>query len=165
GKDLDEGAEVDDSVHRTEIGLAHLSLRRQTANTIDCRIRCFTTRRRDRDRTVVRYVDLCASLFNQGSDDFAAWSNDVADLVGIDSDLDDSRSVRGNLFARRSKRLFHCAENVYPAFLRLLEGFSHDLRVDAGDLDVHLKRRDSVACSSDLEIHVAVVIFGAGNVS
>src|SRR6185369_5544824 len=37
-------------------------------------------------------------------------------------------------------------------------------RVDAGDLDVHLKRRDSVACASAPENHVAVEIFGAGNV-
>ncbi len=42
--------------------------------------------------------------------------------------------------------------------------FPHDLRGDAADLDVHLQRRDAVSRSGDFEIHIAVVIFRAGDV-
>ena len=37
-------------------------------------------------------------------------------------------------------------------------------RGDAGDLDVHLERGDALAGAGDLEVHVALVVFHAGDV-
>ena len=48
--------------------------------------------------------------------------------------------------------------------LGLGESLAHDLRRDAHDLDVHLERGDAVARAGDLEVHVAVVVLGAGDV-
>ena len=56
------------------------------------------------------------------------------------------------------------SENVHPALPRLFQRFRHDLRSDARNLDIHLKRRDTLARSGNFEVHVAVVIFGAGDV-
>ena len=55
--------------------------------------------------------------------------------------------------------LFHGVENFETGFLRLRERFAHHLDADAEDLDVHLQGGDAVARASDLEVHVAVVVF------
>ena len=61
-------------------------------------------------------------------------------------------------------RLLHLGEDVHAAPVRLFERLAHDLRRDAGHLDVHLQRGDALGGAGDLEVHVAVVILGAGNV-
>src|SRR6185369_8590987 len=66
-KDLNKCAEVDNPIHGAKISLAHLRLGSQATNTIYCRIRCFTTRSRDRDGAVIRHVDLCTRLFDERS--------------------------------------------------------------------------------------------------
>ena len=50
-----------------------------------------------------------------------------------------------HLGARARQRLVHLAEDVEPAFLRLLERLLHDLEIEALDLDVHLDRGDARA--------------------
>ncbi len=54
---------------------------------------------------------------------------------------------------------------MQAALLRLRQGLSHDLRVDPGNLDIHLQGGNALARPGDLKIHVAVVIFGAGNIA
>src|SRR5207253_8817289 len=46
----------------------------------------------------------------------------------------------------------------------LLKGFLHDVDCHVGDLDVHLQTGDAIACARYLEVHVAVMIFGAGDI-
>ena len=65
------------------------------------------------------------------------------------------------LLPRLGNRLEHLVENELPGVLRLFKRRAQDLLSDAGDLDVHLQRRNPVACSGDLEVHVAEVIFGS----
>ena len=64
-----------------------------------------------------------------------------------------------------AQRLLHLVEDEQPAGARLLERLAHDVHGDAGHLDVHLQRGDAVGRSGDLEVHVAVVILGAGDVA
>ena len=64
----------------------------------------------------------------------------------------------------RRQRLVHDAEDVQAAGLGLGQRRAHHVRRDAADLDVHLQRGDAVGGAGDLEVHVAVVIFGAGDV-
>ena len=76
------------------------------------------------------------------------------------------RGANAEMFWRGAgERLVHLAEDVQPAAARLLERLAHHLGGDAGDLDVHLQRGDAVGRAGDLEVHVAVVIFGAGDVA
>ena len=58
----------------------------------------------------------------------------------------------------------HDVEDVHAALSCLLQSFLQDHRVDAGDLDVHLQGRDAFARSGDLKVHVAVMVFGTGDV-
>ena len=78
--------------------------------------------------------------------------------VGIFDRLD-ARRVFAELSACAGDRLRHLAEDVQTAFLRLSERDAHDLFGDAGDLDVHLQRRDTLLGACHLEVHVAEVIF------
>src|SRR6185436_12479140 len=107
----------------------------------------------NRNRAVVGNVDLRASLFDERSDHLAAWSNDVANLVRINLDLNDAWRKLRYRFAWIGQCLLHDTQNVDAAFFRLFERFGHDLRIDAGDLDVHLQRRDAVASAGDFEVH------------
>ena len=62
------------------------------------------------------------------------------------------------------QRVAHLVEDEQPAGPGLGQRRAHDLGRDAGDLDVHLQRGDALGRAGDLEVHVAVVIFGAGDV-
>ena len=55
-------------------------------------------------------------------------------------------------------------EDVEAAGARLLERLLEDLAAEPLDLDVHLEGRDPLARARDLEVHVAVVVFLAGDV-
>ena len=58
----------------------------------------------------------------------------------------------------------HLVENEHPATLRLGQRFAHDLGSDTGNFDVHLQRGNAVARTGDFEVHIAVVVFSAGNI-
>ena len=79
-------------------------------------------------------------------------------------DGDDARRVRRHVVRECAERLGHLAEDVQAAGARLLERLGHDLRRDAGDLDVHLQRGDALRRAGDLEVHVAVVVLVAEDV-
>ena len=70
------------------------------------------------------------------------------------------RSVRGP-----GEYGVHLVEQEETAAACLLHGLLEDLAGKAADLDVHLQGGDAVAGSGHLEVHVAVVVFGAGDVS
>ena len=55
-------------------------------------------------------------------------------------------------------------EDVEAAVAGLLERLLEDVAAQALDLDVHLEGRDALARAGDLEVHVAVVVFLAGDV-
>ena len=64
----------------------------------------------------------------------------------------------------RRENFFHLPQDEHPSALRLRQSFTHDLGRDSADLDIHLKRSDTVSRAGDFEIHIAVMILGAGNV-
>ena len=68
------------------------------------------------------------------------------------------------LAARLGDRLEHLAEDVEPGLAGLLERLGEDLEGDARDLDVHLEGGDALVGAGDLEVHVAEVVFDAGDV-
>ena len=59
----------------------------------------------------------------------------------------------------------HAVEDVQPSGARLFHRLPHDVGGDAAHLDVHLQRGDPGAGPGDLEVHVAVVVLGAGDVA
>ena len=69
------------------------------------------------------------------------------------------RSVRGPGSAG-----VHLVEKEETTALGLFHRLLQDFAGEAADLDVHLQSGDALAGSGNLEVHVAVVIFSAGNV-
>ena len=53
---------------------------------------------------------------------------------------------------------------MQASFLRLGQGFAHHADADAENLDVHLKCGDASTRAGNFEVHIAVMIFGAGDV-
>src|SRR5581483_8920822 len=67
--------------------------------------------------------------------------------------------------ARLVDRAEHLVEDVDAGLARLIEGLGEHLSREAGDLDVHLDRRDALARPADLEVHVAEVVLVAEDVA
>src|SRR5262245_947957 len=164
GEDLDEGAEIDDAGDGAEIALAHLDFGRQVANDLHRGLGGLAVRRGDGDSAVVRNVDLRAGLLLDAANDLAARADDVANLVGVDLHRDDARRVFADLLARLGDDFVHLVEDEHPPLSGLLQSLGQNLGVQSCDLDVHLERRDSLARPGDFEIHIAVMVLGAGDV-
>ena len=88
-KDFDERAEINDAIDSADVSLANFGLRRQALDSVHGGFGCCGIGSRDRNRSVVFDIDLRAGLFNQSANDFAPWSDDVANLVRVDFDFDD----------------------------------------------------------------------------
>ena len=58
----------------------------------------------------------------------------------------------------------HLAEDVHTAFLSLSQSDLHDFLADAFNLDVHLQSSHAVIGTSNLEVHIAEVVFVAENI-
>src|SRR5882724_8760876 len=164
GKNLDERSEIREAGDGAEIGLADFRCSAKIADNFQRLCRLLLIAGRDVDLAGVFDVDFDARFFDDAANHFAARPDEVANLVGRNLNGVEARGVRGNLLAARSQDFFHLAENMQAAGLRLVHGFTHDLRRDALDFDVHLHGRDAFARARDLEVHIAVVIFGASDV-
>src|SRR5215813_10356024 len=164
GKDLDERAEIDYPGDGAEVTLADLDLGGQVANDLHRGFGGLAARRGDGDPAVVRNVNLRAGLLLDAANDFAAWANDVADLIGVDLHCDDARRVFADLRTRLGNDFVHLVQDEHSSFPGLLQSLGQNLGVQSRDLDVHLERGDSLARPGDLEVHVAVMILGAGDV-
>src|SRR5258705_724375 len=163
-KDFDEGTEVDDSRNRSQIRLAYFGLSRQSANPVHCGVGGLSARRRDGYSAIVRYINLRARFLDQRTNNLAAWSNHVPNLVRIDLDLNNARSERGNVLTWGGERLLHCAKDIESTLLCLFQRLGHYLGVDTRDLNIHLQCSNASLCTSHLEVHVPIVVFSSGDV-
>src|SRR6267143_1087717 len=163
-EELDEGAKLREANDFAEIGFADFGAGGDVANHLQGRVSAGSAGGEDVHGAVFEDVDFDAGGFDDGSDFLATWTNEVANFVLRDFQLEEARGVGGNRGARLAERLLHGVENLETGFLRLREGFAHHADGDAQDLDVHLQRSDARASSGDFDVHVAVVIFGSGNV-
>ena len=98
------------------------------------------------------------------ADNLASGSDQLADLVGGNLQGEDARSVGRENLARRGDHGDHLVQDVEAGAAGLLQRFLQDGVGDVGHLDIHLKRGDAGLGSGDLEVHIAVVILGAGDV-
>ena len=76
----------------------------------------------------------------------------------------DARSKSALLRLGAGDGCVHGVKQLQTSAARLLESLPHNLRGDAHDLDVHLEGGDALARAGHLEVHVAVVVFGTGDV-
>src|SRR5229473_7500737 len=164
GEKLDESAELRQPNDFAEISLADFGAGGDIADHLQSRIAAGSARGEDVHGAVFEDVDLDAGGFDNGSDLLAARTDEVADLVGRDVQFVKARSIGRNLRARRAESFFHDVENLQARFFCLCEGFAHHGDADTEDLDVHLERGDAVTRAGDFEVHVAIVVFSAGDV-
>src|SRR5438552_2403187 len=164
GNNFDECAEVRQPGDFAKIGLPYFRGRRQITNDLQRLVR--------RDLIVRRYIDLAsvfdvnfdAGLLDDRTDHLASGPNHVANLIHRNLQGVDTGRVGRNLFAMGSEHFIHLAKDEQASTLRLGQGLAHDLRSDAADLDIHLQSGDALFGPCDFEVHIAVVIFGAGNI-
>src|SRR5437016_2617752 len=164
GKKLDESAKFREANDFAEIGFADFGAGGDIANHLQGRVAAGSTGGEDVHGAVFEDVDLDAGSFDDGLDLLAARPDEVADFVLRDFQLEEARGVGGNCGARLAERLLHGVENLEAGLLRLRERFAHHADGDAQYLDVHLQRGDAGASAGDFEVHVAVMVFGSGDV-
>src|SRR5580700_2892343 len=164
GEEFDEGTELRKAYHFAKIGFADFGGSGDIANHLQGRIAASAAGREDVYCTVFEDVDFDAGGFDDGLDLLAARTDQVTDLVLRNLQLEEARSVRGNLRACFAEGLLHGVENFKAGFFRLGQGFAHHADAYAQDLDVHLECGDAGPCASHLEVHVAVMIFSAGDI-
>src|SRR5262249_29211701 len=87
------------------------------------------------------------------------------DLVDGDANRDDARREVRDVLARRGKSLAHDFEDMHAALACLFERLTHDIGGDPRDLDIHLQCGDSCGGTRHLEVHIAVMIFGAPDIT
>src|SRR5579859_1952568 len=164
GEELDECAKLRQANDFAKIGFADFGGGGDVADHLQGRIAAGAAGGEDMHGTVFEDVDLDARSFDDGPDFLATWADEVTDLVLRNLKFEEARSVRGNLRARFAERLLHGVQDLQTGFLRLREGFAHHGNANAEDLDIHLKSRDTCASARDFEVHVAVMVFGSGDV-
>src|SRR5262249_25908188 len=116
------------------------------------------------DLAGIVHVDLDSGLFDDAADHLSARPNQVADLVDRNLQCVNARSEGGNIFASAADDLLHLVQDEHASTARLFQRLMHDLGGDAHHLDIHLQSGNALAGAGDLEVHIAVMVFGAGNV-
>src|SRR6266849_8206313 len=164
GEKFDEGPELREANDFAEIGLADFGASGDIANHLQGRVAAGSTGGEDMHGAVFEDVDLDAGGFDDGPDLLAPRPDEVADFVLRDFQLEEARGVGGNRGAPLAERFLHGVQDLETSFLRLREGFAHHGDGDAKDLDVHLQRGNARASAGNFEVHVAVVVFGSGDV-
>src|SRR5437899_400918 len=147
---LDEGTELRGLDDLAGVGVADLGGFRERLDRCDRGVGLLALGRVDQDRAVLFDVDLDVVVALERADRLAALADHEPDLLGVDLHRRDARSVRGELVTALRQHLGHLVEDEHARLFRLRERVAHDLVRDAGDLDVHLERGDSVARAGDL---------------
>src|SRR5712691_7367945 len=164
-ENLDERAKVHHLAHSALVDPADLRLSGNAVDPLHRSSHRVSVLRGDIDRAVVFDIDLDARFLDDRANHFSAWADDLADLLGFHFECYDARRVLRHLGSWRGERLRHLSQDMQPSFLSLVQGLLHNLACDAGDLDVHLQGGDALGSSSDLEIHIAEMVFIAQNVA
>src|SRR5713226_5779097 len=138
GEKFDESAELREADDFAEIGLADFGAGGDVADHRESSIAAGSAGGEDVHGAVFEDIDLDASGFDDGPDLLAARTDEVADFVLRDLELEETRGVGGNLLAAFVERLFHDVQDLQAGLLGLCESFTHHLDADAQNLDVHL---------------------------
>src|SRR6185295_5629420 len=162
--EIHEGAEVNCLHDRTVINHADLGIGSKRFDPFDRGINRLGLGRSNFYGAVILDIDLGAGFLDDFADHLSAGADHVADLVDRYLDHLDARRMLAELRTRGGQSLGHFTEDVQATFLGLGERDLHDLFGDAGDLDIHLQRGDTLVGARHLEVHVAEMILVAENV-
>ena len=157
-KEVHEGTEINDLDDGTGVNRTFFRLGHDGPDHVIGFLDRVAVWRCDLDDAFVVDVDFRAGHFNDLADHFTAGADHFTDLVGWDLHRFDAWGVDRE-FTRAGDGFVHLAQNVHTARFGLCQSFLHDLGRDAGDLDVHLQRRDTCFGTGHFKVHVAKVVF------
>ena len=163
-KDFYKGPKVTYAGNCTIVDLVHLDGCGASLDAGQSFFGCISVVGRDDNRSVIVDFDNRSGVFLDSADVFAAWTNQSTDFLRINLGLEQSWSIVRNLRSWFADRCQHCSQDFHASFTRLNHRFPNDLFANAGDFEVELDTRDSVLRSSNLEVHVAEVIFVAEDI-
>ena len=109
-------------------------------------------------------IDDGVGLFLNFLDDFATLTDYGTNEVLRNLYLDDARYEWFVIFARFGNSRLDVVEDVETTLASLLKSFGEDVVGEAVDLDIHLAGGYTVASATNLEVHIAEVIFVAEDV-
>ena len=110
-------------------------------------------------------VDLCARDFGDAADVLATRTDECANFVGCNLDRVDAWRVLAEILTGLRHVLRHDSEDLHTCIAVLLDSFECDVEWQTCDLKIKLEAGDTFWCASNLEVHVAEVIFCAEDVS
>ena len=99
-ENLDEGAEIDDLAHSAFVYFSNLGLGCDALYHFNGFLRSSLIARGNRYGTIIFNVHFNTGGFDNPADDFAARTDYFANLIGFNSDGDDSRCMARNVGAR-----------------------------------------------------------------
>ncbi len=161
---LDEGPEVDQPLDNAAVLVSFLYF---AEDVFDHMLGLFIGHarcRRDADHAVVLDADFGAGLFDDRADDLAARTNQLANAIGIDPNLGDTRRHWRKRFTGLVDRRVHLFQNIQAAFFRFGQSLAQEIDGNAGQFQIELERGDPFPGARNLEVHVAKVVLDAGNV-
>ena len=116
--------------------------------------------------TVISNINLYAGTGNDLVDGLATLTNHITDLLRINVDGNDLRSVRSNLFTRLCNRLLHTViHDEKSCFSTSCNGTFYDRSGQTMNLNIHLDCGNTIRCTGDLKVHIAEEVFQSLNIS
>ena len=109
---------------------------------------------------IVLDIDLNAGLLDDLVDYLALLADYIADLLRIDGDLNDLRSILADGLSRLGdNRRHNFIQNVESCLSRLSDCLLDDRAGQTVDLDIHLDGSDTLVSAAYLEVHIAEEVF------
>ena len=164
GVDFYKSAEIHDFDDFAFIKFADFCFLNNLPNHLFGGIGALFVRRRNGHDPIIIHIDSCTRRVADFSNGFSSGADEDPDLFRTDLDGRNDGCKFGNILSRLYDGLLHLIQNMKPAIPGLLKGLLHDFLGETVNLDVHLKSRNPVACSGNLEIHVAKMVFVADNI-
>ena len=151
-----ESAKFLDAYYRTGKDLSSFEVCSDNADHIHGFCHFFFVCTANGNGTVIVDIDLYTCLLNNGVDNFALLSHYVADLLRINADLDDLRSIfvyGRSGFCNRFRHDF--VHDIKSCFSCSGNSFFNDGTCQTMDLDIHLDSSDPFFRAGHLKVHIS----------
>ena len=112
-----------------------------------------------RHDTIFVDIDSSACFFCDFTNGLTTRTDHITNLFLVNLEGLNTWSIRTDFCTWFSNGFSHLTQNVHTTFMSLLQSNLHDFFGDGCDLNIHLQSGHAVFCTSDLEVHIAQVIF------
>ena len=164
-QNLDKSAKVLDAADGAGVDLANLDRSRGQFHALQSLLGHGSVIGRNRDLSGIVDIDHGLGFFLNGADVLATRADQHANLFGVNLGHQQPRCVLRDILSRLGHGGQHLLEDLQPGVARLDERAANDVHFDPADLEIQLNPRNSIDRAGDLEIHVAVMVLVANDVS